>query len=71
MSTNPFDDEDGTFHVLVNDAGQYSLWPDFAAVPAGWRQELTSVPHAQAVAHVEERWTSLAPRGLAAPGPTP
>ena len=34
--TNPFDDPDGTFLVLVNDEGQHSLWPAFAAVPGGW-----------------------------------
>lgn len=31
---NPFD-EDGPFLVLVNVAGQHSLWPEFAEVPAG------------------------------------
>ena len=25
--TNPFEDDNGTFHVLVNDEGQHSLWP--------------------------------------------
>src|ERR1700722_14155839 len=38
MSTNPFDDETGTFVVLVNDEGQHSLWPMFAEVPAGWHK---------------------------------
>ncbi len=33
--TNPFDDPDGTFYVLVNDEGQHSLWPTFADVPQG------------------------------------
>ena len=33
--TNPFDDEDGTFLVLRNEELQHSLWPAFAAVPAG------------------------------------
>ena len=37
MSSNPFDDENGTFYVLVNDEDQHSLWPSFAEVPAGWR----------------------------------
>ncbi len=37
MSTNPFDDEDGRFYVLVNDEEQYSLWPTFSEVPQGWR----------------------------------
>ena len=35
MSTNPFDDEDGRFYVLVNDEDQHSLWPTFSEVPAG------------------------------------
>ncbi|MEU7735437.1 MbtH family protein, partial [Streptomyces griseus] len=30
--TNPFEDEDGTYLVLVNDEGQHSLWPAFAEV---------------------------------------
>ena len=38
MSTNPFDDDNGTFVVLVNDEDQHSLWPTFADVPAGWRK---------------------------------
>lgn len=37
MSTNPFDDENGTFVVLVNDEDQHSLWPTFADIPAGSR----------------------------------
>ena len=37
MSINPFDDDDGSFLVLVNDEEQHSLWPAFADVPAGWR----------------------------------
>lgn len=34
--TNPFDDENGEFLVLVNDELQYSLWPTFREFPAGW-----------------------------------
>ncbi|SAI67452.1 Dimodular nonribosomal peptide synthase [Bordetella ansorpii] len=37
MSINHFDREDGIFIVLVNDDGQYSLWPHRAPVPIGWR----------------------------------
>ncbi|SED19230.1 MbtH-like protein [Streptomyces melanosporofaciens] len=29
MSTNPFEDPEGTYLVLVNDEGQHSLWPAF------------------------------------------
>ena len=31
--TNPFEDENGVYHVLVNDEGQHSLWPSFKEVP--------------------------------------
>ena len=34
--TNPFDNSDGTFYVLVNDKGQHSLWPAIAEVPVAW-----------------------------------
>ncbi|WP_176470390.1 MbtH family protein [Mycobacterium avium] len=37
MSTNPFDDDNGSFFVLVNDEEQHSLWPAFADIPAGWQ----------------------------------
>ncbi|MYU47519.1 MbtH family NRPS accessory protein [Streptomyces sp. SID7803] len=33
---NPFDDAEGSFHVVVNDKGQHALWPAFADIPAGW-----------------------------------
>ncbi|MCI4040037.1 MbtH family protein [Streptomyces sp. TRM75563] len=64
MSTNPFDDETGTFHVLVNDEDQHSLWPSFAAVPDGWRIALGAEDRATCLAYIEENWTDLRPRSL-------
>ena len=37
MSTNPFENNDHTYFVLVNDEGQHSLWPAFATIPDGWQ----------------------------------
>ena len=34
--TNPFEDENGVYHVLINEEGQHSLWPAFRDVPEGW-----------------------------------
>jgi MbtH protein len=64
--TNPFDDEDGRFLVLVNHEGQHSLWPSFAEVPAGW-----SVAHAEdsrqaCLDYIEEHWTDMRPASLVA-----
>jgi len=64
MSTNPFDDETGTFYVLVNDEEQHSLWPSFAAVPDGWRVVFGAGERAACLAHIEENWTDLRPRSL-------
>ena len=62
--TNPFDDPDGRFLVLVNDEEQHSLWPFFAAVPAGWRTAFGPGSREDALAYVEENWTDLRPRSL-------
>ncbi|MCE3554393.1 MbtH family protein [Pseudonocardia sp. RS11V-5] len=64
MSTNPFDDENGTFHVLVNDEGQHSLWPTFAAVPQGWQVTLPAASRQDCLDHIEEHWRDLRPRSL-------
>ena len=40
--TNPFEDQNGTYHVLMNEEGQYSLWPSFIEIPSGWSAALQS-----------------------------
>lgn len=62
--TNPFDDPEGTFHVLVNDEGQHSLWPAFAAIPDGWHAVVENETRARCLEYVEEHWTDLRPRSL-------
>lgn len=64
MSSNPFDDPNGTFHVLVNDEGQHSLWPAFVPVPDGWRVALSEASRQECLDHVEQQWTDLRPRSL-------
>ena len=62
--TNPFEDEDGTYLVLVNDEGQHSLWPEFADVPAGWEVAHGPDGRAACLEYVEVHWTDLRPRSL-------
>ncbi|MFI5980345.1 MbtH family protein [Streptomyces sp. NPDC051555] len=66
MSTNPFDDADGRFLVLVNDEGQHSLWPSFAEVPGGWAVALEETGRDACLEFIESAWTDLRPRSLAA-----
>ena len=64
MSTNPFDDENGRFYVVVNDEDQHSLWPVFGEVPAGWRVVFGEAPRAECLEYVERNWTDMRPRSL-------
>lgn len=61
---NPFDDEDGEFLVLVNDEQQYSLWPSFQKIPAGWSAIGPSGARAECLAWIDEHWTDMRPKSL-------
>jgi MbtH protein len=63
---NPFDDEEGVFFVLVNDEGQYSLWPTFAEVPAGWETVHGEDTRKACLDFIEENWTDMRPKSLIA-----
>ncbi|MGV9315012.1 MbtH family protein [Streptomyces sp. NPDC003691] len=64
MSTNPFDDENGRFHVVVNGEEQHSLWPVFAPVPDGWHTVFGEASRAECLEYVEKNWTDLRPKSL-------
>ena len=57
MTTNPFDDDNGSFFVLVNDEEQHSLWPSFADVPSGWRVVYGEADRAACLDYVEHNWS--------------
>ncbi|WHT22663.1 MbtH family protein [Crossiella sp. CA-258035] len=60
--TNPFDDTDATFLVLTNTAGQHSLWPEFAPVPAGWSVAFGPAGRTRCLDYVNEHWTDIRPQ---------
>ncbi|MFB9832649.1 MbtH family protein [Actinoallomurus acaciae] len=64
MTTNPFDDPDGTFLALVNDERQYSLWPSFAAVPDGWTVAFGTDTRERCLDYIESVWTDMRPASL-------
>lgn len=61
VRVNPFDDPSALLRVLVNEQGQYSLWPDDLEVPAGWSTVCAGLDQTQAVEYVEAVWTDLRP----------
>jgi MbtH protein len=65
MSTSCFDREDETFIVLVNHEEQYSIWPQWKAVPGGWKAvEGVQGDKKTVLEYVEKTWTDMRPRSL-------
>jgi MbtH protein len=62
--TNPFENPDGSYLVLVNDEGQHSLWPEFAEIPAGWTRVFGPGSRQDALEYVEQNWTDMRPASL-------
>ncbi len=62
--TNPFEDETGEFVVLVNDEGQYSLWPTFKDIPAGWTTVGPRGKRQECLDWVAANWTDMRPLSL-------
>lgn len=64
MSTNPFEDNEASYYVLVNDEGQHSLWPAFAEIPAGWSAAHGPDTRQACLDFVETNWTDMRPLSL-------
>src|ERR671937_2114654 len=62
--TNPFEDENGVFHVLINEEGQYSLWPSFIDVPDGWTIIHKSDSRSACLEFINRNWTDMRPNSL-------
>ncbi len=62
--TNPFEDPDGRYVVLVNAEDQHSLWPSFVDVPSGWTVAFGEESRPACLDYVERNWTDLRPRTL-------
>ncbi|HVE75331.1 MAG TPA: MbtH family NRPS accessory protein [Actinomycetota bacterium] len=61
----PDEEEDKTtYNVVVNDEEQYSIWPDFKEIPAGWKAVGKSGPKADCLAYIDEVWTDMRPKSL-------
>jgi MbtH protein len=56
--------DDLVYTVVINDEEQYSIWPTFRAVPAGWREVGVSGPKAPCLAHIDVVWTDMRPASL-------
>jgi MbtH protein len=58
------DADDVVYTVVINDEAQYSIWPTFRDVPAGWREVGVRGPKADCLAHIDTVWTDMRPASL-------
>ena len=56
--------DDLVYTVVINDEEQYSIWPTFRAVPAGWREVGVSGPKAVCLTRIDTVWTDMRPASL-------
>ncbi|MFI6481778.1 MbtH family protein [Nonomuraea sp. NPDC050663] len=59
-------DHDRDYQVVLNDEGQYSLWPGDRPVPSGWNPDGFTGPKADCLSHIARVWTDLRPASLRA-----
>lgn len=52
------------FYALINQEEQYSLWPDYKAIPQGWRAKCGPSPKEECLAYIEKMWTDMRPLSL-------
>lgn len=53
-----------TYHVVVNGEEQYSIWPAYKPLPAGWREAGKSGLKAECLEHIKTVWTDMRPLSL-------
>ena len=61
---NPFESDDSTYIVLVNEEGQYSLWPERHHIPDGWTQTGPTGARKECLDWIDSNWTDMRPLSL-------
>jgi MbtH protein len=57
--------EDTTIYkVVINQEGQYSIWPADRETPAGWRETGKTGQKQECLAYIGEVWTDIRPLSL-------
>lgn len=55
-------DQSQLFNVVVNEEGQYSIWPVHRDLPLGWHIEGTQGTKAECLSYIGDVWTDMRPR---------
>jgi MbtH protein len=52
------------FVVVVNHEEQYSIWPEYKAIPAGWNPVGEAGPKQACLDYINETWIDMRPLSL-------
>lgn len=57
-------DDSAVYKVVVNAEEQYSIWPEYKEIPAGWREAGKSGTRAECLDFINSVWTDMRPLSL-------
>ncbi len=58
------DDPNLVYTVVINNEEQYSIWPGYKDLPAGWRSVGKTGLKGECLAYINEVWTDMRPLSL-------
>lgn len=58
------DNPNTTFSVVVNNEAQYSIWPEYKDIPAGWREVGKQGKKEECLSWIKDNWTDMRPKSL-------
>ncbi|KSU88603.1 MbtH family protein [Priestia flexa] len=61
---NPFENQSGSYLVLINEEGQHSLWPTFVEVPLGWKVVYGESNRESCLKYINSHWIDIKPNSL-------
>jgi MbtH protein len=64
MSTGNWLIDGDEFKVLLNDEGQYSLWPSATSAPSGWQETGLVGSKDVCLDFIRDNWTDMRPESL-------
>jgi len=59
-----WDDDDAVFNVVMNHEEQYSIWPDYKAIPSGWKAVGKVGKKQECLDYIDQVWTDMRPLSL-------
>ncbi|MDS0527392.1 MbtH family protein [Clostridium sp. SHJSY1] len=62
--SNPFENPNGTYFVLINNEGQYSIWPAFLDIPSGWTTIYGEESQKLCLDYINSNWVDMRPNSL-------